>query len=147
MILGPAPVLALLVGIFHVSVYVLVRGSAGQRVPVLILAAFLGAWAGDALAGRLGADPLRIGDFHLIGASVLAWVGIVAVAIVAVLAHREPGRRGTDPAAGFTSTVRRGAQPVATPHEDGRSAPSSHDTDAGASTMHETRSNRPEVSS
>jgi hypothetical protein len=89
-ILGPAPVLALLVGIFHVSIYVLIRGRAGQRVPILIVAAFLGAWAGDALAGRLGGDPLRIGDFHLIGASVLAWVGIVIVVIVAVLAQREP---------------------------------------------------------
>ncbi|HEX5589991.1 MAG TPA: hypothetical protein VFX65_06855 [Candidatus Limnocylindrales bacterium] len=147
MILGPAPVLALLVGIFHVSIYVLVRGSAGQRVPVLVLAAFLGAWAGDALAGRLGADPLRIGDFHLIGASLLAWVGIVAVAIVAVLAHREPGRRGPDAATRFTSTVRRGARPVAAPHEDDGSAPSSHDTDAAASTMDEPRSNHSEVSS
>ena len=90
MTLGPAPVLALLVGILHVSLYVLIRGKAGQRVPILILAAFLGAWAGDALAGRLGVDPLRIGDFHLIGASVLAWVGIAVVAIVAVLGPQPP---------------------------------------------------------
>jgi len=89
-ILGPAPVLALLVGVFHVSIYVLVRGRAEQRVPILILAAFLGAWAGDGLASRLGGDPLRIGDFHLIGASILAWVGIIVVAIVAVLGLREP---------------------------------------------------------
>ncbi|MBI3746908.1 MAG: hypothetical protein HY264_10400 [Chloroflexi bacterium] len=85
MTLGPAPVLALLLAFVHVSLYVLIRGSAGRRLPLLILAAFLGAWAGDALAGRIGVDPLRIGDFHLIGASVLAWVGIVAVALVAVL--------------------------------------------------------------
>jgi len=83
--LGPAPILALLLGILHVSIYVLIRGSAGQRLPWLVGAAFLGAWAGDALAGRLGLDPLQIGDFHLIGASVLAWVGIIAVAIIAVL--------------------------------------------------------------
>lgn len=88
MTLGPAPVLALLVGILHVSIYVLIRGSAGQRLPILVVAAFLGAWAGDALAGRLGLDPLRIGDFHLIGASILAWVGIVIVALVAVLGQR-----------------------------------------------------------
>ncbi len=85
MTLGPAPILALLLGILHVSIYVLIRGSAGQRLPWLVGAAFLGAWAGDALAGRLGLDPLQIGDFHLIGASVLAWVGIIAVAIIAVL--------------------------------------------------------------
>lgn len=90
MTLGPAPVLALLVGIFHVSLYVLVRGRAGQRLPILILAAFLGAWAGDAVAGRLDVDPLRIGDFRLIGASVLAWVGIIVVALLAVLGERQP---------------------------------------------------------
>jgi hypothetical protein len=84
--LGPAPVLALVLAFLHVSLYVLIRGSAGRRLPWLIAAAFLGAWAGDALAGRLGIDPLRIGDFHLIGASILAWVGIMAVALVAVLA-------------------------------------------------------------
>lgn len=93
MTLGPAPVLALVLGIAHVSLYVLVRGTAGRRLPLLILAAFLGAWTGDALAGRMGVDPLRIGDFHVIGASILAWVGIVAVALVAVLGPEphEPG--------------------------------------------------------
>lgn len=89
MSLGPAPVLALLVGVLHVSLYVLIRGRAEQRVPVLVVAAFLGAWAGDALAARLGVDPVRIGDFHLIGASILAWVGIILVAIVAVLGQRD----------------------------------------------------------
>lgn len=86
MTLGPAPVLALLLAIFHVSLYVLVRGTAGQRLPWLIVAAFLGAWAGDALAGRVGIEFLMIGDFHLIGGSLLAWVGIGGVAVVAVLA-------------------------------------------------------------
>jgi uncharacterized membrane protein YhhN len=93
MSVGPAPVLALLVGVFHVSLYVLIRGRVGQRVPVLILVAALGAWAGDALATRLGGDPLRIGDFHLVGASILAWIGIVFVAIVAILASRDAGPR------------------------------------------------------
>ena len=90
MSLGPAPVLALLVGLVHVCLYVLIRGSAGQRLPYLVGAAFLGAWAGDALAARLGIDPVRIGDFHLLGASVLAWVGIGFVAIVAVLGPQPP---------------------------------------------------------
>jgi len=91
--LGPAPILALVLGFAHVCLYVVIRGSAGQRLPWLVAAAFLGAWAGDALAARLGFDPLRIGDFHLIGASILAWVGIAFVAIVAVLAP-PPARPG-----------------------------------------------------
>lgn len=85
MSLGPAPVLALLLGLLHVSLYVLIRGTAGQRLPWLVLAAFLGAWAGDALGARLGIGYILIGDFHLIVASVMAWVGIVGVAIVAIL--------------------------------------------------------------
>src|SRR5690606_38334758 len=64
-VFGPAPILAILVGIFHTGLYVLIRGSAGGRLPLLLLAASLGAWAGDALGGRLGIDLLRIGDFRL----------------------------------------------------------------------------------
>ena len=53
--------------------------------PLLVLAAFLGAWAGDELGARLGLDLLRIGDFRLVAASLLAWVGIGMVAIIAIL--------------------------------------------------------------
>lgn len=89
MTIGPAPLLAILVAVFHVSFYVLIRDGAGRRLPLLLVAAFLGAWAGDAVAGRLGVDPVRIGDFHLVGASILAWVGIGVVALVAVLGQRD----------------------------------------------------------
>ena len=90
MILSPAPVLAVLVGIFWSAAYVAIRGSGGGRLPLVVLAAALGAWAGDALGGRLGIDPVRIGDFHLIAASVVAWLGIGIVTILAVLgpSHR-----------------------------------------------------------
>jgi hypothetical protein len=83
--IGPAPVLALLLGIFHTSLYVLIRGSAGGRLPLLLVAAALGAWAGDSLGARLGIDILRIGDFRLIPASIVAWLGIGFVSIVAIL--------------------------------------------------------------
>jgi len=85
MAIGPALILGALVGIFHASLYVLIRGSAGGRLPLLVLASVLGAWAGDALADRLGIDLLVIGDFHLVGASFTAWVGIGIVSVVAVL--------------------------------------------------------------
>jgi MFS family permease len=83
--IGPAPVLALIVGTFHTSLYVLVRGSAGGRFPWLLAAATLGAYAGQALAGRLG-DPLRIGDFGVLYSSLLAWVGLLVGTVVSVLA-------------------------------------------------------------
>jgi hypothetical membrane protein len=89
-VIGPAPVLAVLVGVFHTGLFVLIRGSAGGQLPLLLLAAILGAWAGDALGSRLGIDLLRIGDFRLLAASAVAWLGIGIVATVAILG---PARR------------------------------------------------------
>ncbi len=85
MSLEPSLVLSVLVGIFHAALSVVIRGSAGGRLPYIVAAAILGAWAGDALMDRLGIDFLTIGDYHLIGASILAWVGIAIVSVVAVL--------------------------------------------------------------
>lgn len=85
MSLDPSVVLAALLGLFHASLYVLIRGTAGGRLPIIILAAILGAWAGDALGDRLGIDILSIGDFRLVPASAVAWVGIGISSAVAIL--------------------------------------------------------------
>jgi hypothetical protein len=84
-VLSPAPVLALLVGVFWSAAYVAIRGSAGGRLPLVVLAAALGAWAGDAIGTRLGIGLLALGDFHLVTASLVAWLGIAFVTIVSVL--------------------------------------------------------------
>ena len=82
--IGPAPVLSLLVGLIHTSLYVMIRGTWRVRLPVVFPVAVLGAYAGQALGGRLG-DPLRVGDFGLLTASALAWAGILTVALVGIL--------------------------------------------------------------
>ena len=92
--IGPAPVLAILVGIFHTALFVLIRGSAGGQLPLLLVGAILGAWAGDALGARLGIDLLRLGDFRLVAASVVAWVGIGFISVVSILG---PTRRSAGP--------------------------------------------------
>ena len=81
----PAPILALLVGGFHTGLFTFMRGRADVRHVIVFVAAALGAWAGDAVGGRLGIDPLRIGDFHLVAASLVAWVGIAFVAVISIL--------------------------------------------------------------
>lgn len=85
MSLDPALILASLVGVFHASLFVLIRGSAVGRLPIILIASILGAWAGDALADRLNIDILTIGDFHLLAASVVAWIGIGISTAVAIL--------------------------------------------------------------
>jgi hypothetical membrane protein len=87
--LDPALIFAILVGIFHASLYVLIRGSARGRLPIIVVAAILGAWAGDALADRLGVDLLTIGDFHLLAASIVAWIGIGISSAIAILGPSE----------------------------------------------------------
>ncbi|MEW6223758.1 MAG: hypothetical protein AB1627_03940 [Chloroflexota bacterium] len=85
MTIPPALPLALLVGLAHTAIYVFVRGNAGGRLPLTFLAAVLGAWAGAAIGSRIGLDILAIGDFGLIPASIVAWLGIGFVAIIATL--------------------------------------------------------------
>ena len=85
MSLEPSLVLSVLVGTFHAALSVLIRGSAGGRLPALVAAAILGAWAGDAIFDRLGIGVLTLGDYHLLGASVVAWLGIGLVSIMAAL--------------------------------------------------------------
>ena len=118
--IGPAPILAAIVGLFHVSAYVFIRGRAGARLPLLIAAAVLGAWAGDTVGARMSIDPLRIGDFHLLTASVVAWLGIGLVAILAVLV---PERRAQGTAARVSTTLKRSkAEPISDPEPEAPSA-------------------------
>jgi len=92
--ISPALVLSVIVGLFHVSAYVFIRGRAGARLPLLVVAAILGAWAGDTVGARLAIDPIRVGEFNLLSASFVAWLAIGLVAIVAVLVpERPPGER------------------------------------------------------
>ena len=90
MAIGPALVLSVILGLFHVSAYVFIRGHAGARIPLLVIAAIAGAWAGDTVAARMAIDPLRIGEFHLLTASVFAWFGIALVAVLAGLVPERP---------------------------------------------------------
>ena len=91
MSLDPTVILAILIGIFHASLYFLIRGSAGGRLPIVVLAAILGAWAGDALGDRLGIHLASIGDFRLLAASIVAWVGIGISSAVAILGPSKGG--------------------------------------------------------
>jgi hypothetical protein len=92
--IGPALPLSLLLGLIHTSIYVLIRGDGGTRLPLMYIAAALGAWAGAAIGGRLGLTFLAIGDYPLIPASIVAWAGIGIVAVLATLGpqSRDSGR-------------------------------------------------------
>jgi hypothetical protein len=83
--IGPAVVLALVVATFHTALYVFVRNRAERHVLFAWLGAVVGALVGNALGARIGGDPLRIGDFSVLWASVLAWAGIGLVSLLSLL--------------------------------------------------------------
>ena len=103
--IGPAPILAAILALFHVSAYVFIRGHAGARLPLLLIAAWLGAWAGDTVGSRFAIDPIRIGEFNVVFASLIAWLAIGLVAILALLVPERTGQRVREQ---ITTTVRRG---------------------------------------
>jgi uncharacterized membrane protein YdjX (TVP38/TMEM64 family) len=128
-VISPALVLSVIVGLFHVSAYVFIRGRAGARLPLLIVAAILGAWAGDTVGARLAIDPIRVGEFNLLSASFVAWLAIGLVAIVAVLVpERTPG----EPREVISTVVHRAAPPASEPGA-GPAGPAGPEPEPGAS--------------
>ena len=59
--------------------------------PAFVLAAILGAWAGDSLGDRLGFDFIRLGDFRVLAAFLGAGLGLGLVSVVAALGPQRDG--------------------------------------------------------
>ena len=75
------PILALI----NLLLFIAVRGRWGKSVLVLAVAAVVGVVVGDQVAGRTGLEVLRIGDMHLVAASVSAQILMVAVSLLSAL--------------------------------------------------------------
>ena len=85
---SPAIVLSILVGLFDSCMYLVIRGVLRPHLLVVVPAAIAGAFIGQAVGARVG-DPVHVGDFSLIWALVVGWVGIL---IVVGLASVVPSR-------------------------------------------------------
>ena len=86
-VLEPAFVLSLLVGAFHTCIYIFVRGNLGWHLPGVLAGGVLGALVGQAIGSRVG-DLLRLGDYSLLWASLVAWIGIgLAIVIASLSTH------------------------------------------------------------
>jgi hypothetical protein len=88
-VLEPAFVLSLFVGAFHTCIYIFVRGNLGWHIPVLLVGGVMGALIGQAIGSRVG-DVLQIGDYSVVWASVVAWIGIGMAIVVSAIARNEP---------------------------------------------------------
>ena len=86
-----------LVGAINLTLFVAIRGRWGREAIGLVFAALAGTAAGDSLAGLVGFDLLRLGEFHLAGAIIGAQLALVTVASLAtILAPPGPPNRRRD---------------------------------------------------
>jgi hypothetical protein len=83
--LGPWVVWVPLLALINLLVVVAIRGRWGRVVLVLGLASIAGVVIGDWVAERLGLEILRIGDMHVVAASIGAQLLMVAVTLLAAL--------------------------------------------------------------
>jgi hypothetical protein len=74
-----------LLAVLNVLVFVAVRGRWGRIVLVLAAAAGVGVVIGDAVGSATGLEVLRIGDMHVIAASIGAQLMMLAVTLLAAL--------------------------------------------------------------
>lgn len=75
------PMLALI----NLLVFIAIRGRWGKSVLLLAVVAVIGVVIGDQVGERTGLEPLRIGDMHIVAASVAAQVLMVAVSLLSAL--------------------------------------------------------------
>ena len=85
MTLGPWLVWVPLLALINLLVFVAIRGRWGRVVLVLGIASIAGVVIGDWLAEQLGMEIVRIGDMHVIAASIGAQLLMVAVTLLAAL--------------------------------------------------------------
>jgi uncharacterized membrane protein len=93
-VLEPAFVLSLFLGAFHTCIYIFIRGNLGWHIPAVLVGGVLGALLGQAIGARVG-DVLWLGDYSLLWASALAWVGMGMAIVISTLAAR-PAEEGDE---------------------------------------------------
>lgn len=93
----PWMLLTALVSAINLAGFVALRGQWGRVVVPLAVAALLGTIAGDAIGSRTGLEPLRLGDYHLVTASVGAQLAmLITVLLVALLPQATDRPRAPD---------------------------------------------------
>jgi hypothetical protein len=83
--LGPWLIWVPLLSLINLLVFLTIRGRWGRSALALAVAAVAGVVIGDQVASRTGLEVLRIGDMHVLAASVMAQVFMLAVSLLGAL--------------------------------------------------------------
>jgi hypothetical protein len=90
----PWMVLTAFVAAINLTVFIALRGRWDRRVLILLLASLLGTATGNAIGARTGLELVRIGDFHLLAASLGAQLAMLATDLLAQLGASRPAAEG-----------------------------------------------------
>jgi hypothetical protein len=85
MILGPWLIWVPLLAFVNLMIFVAIRGRWGRIVYALALAAVIGVMVGDRIGDATGLEVVRIGDMHVLAASVVAQLLMLAVTLLSAL--------------------------------------------------------------
>lgn len=85
MTLGPWVIWVPMLALINLLAFLALRGRWGRSALALAVAAVVGVVIGDQVASRTGLEVLRIGDMHIVAASVGAQLLMIVVSLLAAL--------------------------------------------------------------
>ena len=85
----PWMVIVAFVAAINLTAFVALRGRWDRRLLLLAVASLLGTIAGNAIGARTGLELVRIGDFNLVAACLMAQL---AMLVTDLLGHLGPNR-------------------------------------------------------
>ena len=74
-----------LLAVLNLFIFLAVRGRWGRIVWALAAASVVGVVIGDLIGGAIAIDLLRIGDMHVLAASIVAQLLMLAVTLLSAL--------------------------------------------------------------
>jgi hypothetical protein len=83
--LGPWAVWVPLLALVNWLLFLAIRGRWGKSALALLVVAVIGIVIGDQVAARTGLEILRVGDMHVVAASVAAQVLMLVASLLAAL--------------------------------------------------------------
>ncbi len=86
----PWMVLTVFVAAINLTAFTAFRGRWDRRLLVLGIASLVGTVAGNAVGARTGLELLRIGDFHVVAASLAAQAAMLVTDLLAQLGPPRP---------------------------------------------------------
>ncbi|MEO8639164.1 MAG: hypothetical protein ABI458_04515 [Chloroflexota bacterium] len=86
----PWMVLTVFVAAINLTIFIALRGRWDRRLMILALASVLGTATGNAIGARTGLELVRIGDFHLLSACLVAQLAMLATDLLAQLGPSRP---------------------------------------------------------